>query len=85
MDHLGAVLVPDDEVVVHALPSEDGVAVGDASSRSDLRFVRIVQSVGVLTSGVSGALHVVVLNLANVAPADSGVRGAYEAGFRRHG
>ena len=60
VEYLGAVLVPDDEVVFHAFAAQDGDVVCDVSRQADLRFERIVESVAVLTPGVPDGIHALV-------------------------
>jgi hypothetical protein len=47
VDYVGALLVPEDEVVFHVFASTSAHAVREASSRASVRFDRVVESVTV--------------------------------------
>jgi hypothetical protein len=60
VDYLGALLVPDDEVVFHAFASESDALVGDVSRSAGLRYERVVESVTVSALGSPDALDALI-------------------------
>jgi hypothetical protein len=47
VEYVGAILVPEDEVVFHVFAAECAAAVREASIRASLEYERVVESVGV--------------------------------------
>jgi hypothetical protein len=47
VEYVGAILVPEDEVVFHVFAAESAAAVCEASVRASLKYERVVESVAV--------------------------------------
>jgi hypothetical protein len=47
VEYVGAILVPEDEVVFHVFAAESAAAVREASARASVEYERVVESVAV--------------------------------------
>jgi hypothetical protein len=47
VEYLGAILVPEDEVVFHVFASESEAVVREAGARSSVQYERVVESIAV--------------------------------------
>ena len=57
IEYGGAILVPDDEVVLHLFTSDSEDAVREASTQAALPFERIVEMVEIAAPATSGEAH----------------------------